>query len=682
MKFWMNGATSSAGRMSLEEPSQTKRRAFAHTIPISGRSFGTQVVGVVVHGKALESVALEPRALQVEPQEWQFSAPLPVDGLPAGRQRLEICVAMADGETITVERTVTIDPAGAYSRFRYDGRVKPRPRTTVATDGSGAPTVLVARVGAAIPGLEQLEASLDAQSYRGFEVLGAAGGSESSLCAALRHFLASSHDWLLIVEEEGALTHDALLELMAAAQRHDDPDALYGDDESTTPADGVPAVRLKPAWSPDLLLGSPYVGPVAAFGRAAAAAALRENGSDPLDIRDLLLRLDTSLARVVHVAHSLFVRTAAPQSAPLPLERPDPPPPPQPCVSAVICTAYRHDHIFDCLRSLANGHGGEPLEVVLVDDGSSARAQALALCEEVGLPALALTYPPPFNFSDASNLGAGSANGSELLFVNDDVEALDGPWLERMRAWLHRPGVGLVGPKLIYPSGRLQHAGVAVGPWRVDNLGRGWPGDQSGPGDVLRVARNTTAVTGACMLIGRELFDALGGFDPGLAIEFGDVDLPLRAAMSGARTVWTPEATLVHHEGVTRWPVSSDRHDWERFRACWEPLLDGCDPFMHPGFDVDWDYEPARRRNLHRSSREPLWSRARADRSVAAGPRGPGPGLQAAARNRRMEMARAESRYLTDQRGTARDALETVMRSRSWRFTRPLRSVAAFFRRG
>jgi GT2 family glycosyltransferase len=542
--------------------------------------------------------------------------------------------------------------------------------------------VLVAPVGAATPGRERLDASLQAQSYHGFELLEPTGGTEPSLGGALRLFLASSHDWLLVVEEEGELTGDSLLELIAAAQRHDDPDALYGDDEWATPPPGVPAVRLKPAWSPDLLLGSPYAGPVAAFGRAAAAAALREPVADPDDIRDLLLRLDTSLARVVHVAHSLFVRTAAVESRPVPLERPEPAPPPQPCVSAVICTAYHDDHVFDCLRSLADGHGGGPLEVVLVDDGSPARARALALCEELGLPARALSYPPPFNFSDASNLGAGSANGSELLFINDDVEARDGAWLERMRAWLHRPGVGLVGPKLVYPSGRLQHAGVAVGPWRVDNLGRGWPGDQAGPAGVFGVARNTTAVTGACMLIGRELFDALGGFDAGLAIEFGDVDLPLRAAMSGARTVWTPEATLVHHEGVTRQPVSSDRRDWARFRARWEPLLDGCDPFMHPGFDAEWDYEPARRPYLHRSSREPLWSRARADRSVDAGPHGPGQGLVTAARNRTMEVARAEARHLIDQRGTARDALETVMRSRSWRFTRPLRRVAAFVRRG
>ena len=182
------------------------------------------------------------------------------------------------------------------------------------------------------------------------------------------------------------------------------------------------------------------------------------------------------------------------------------------------------------------------------------------------------------------------------------------------------------------------------------------------------------------MLIDRRLFRELGGFDPAFGLEFGDVDLPLRAAMAGWRTVWTPEATLVHHEGITRWADLGDGGDWERFRARWEPVLEGCDAFLHPGYDFERDYEPATGRLPHRSSREPPWSRARADGAIANRP-SPTLGARAAMRGRMVRVAREEARDMTDRHGTARAALELALQSRSWRLTRPLRRVAAFLRR-
>ena len=144
--------------------------------------------------------------------------------------------------------------------------------------------------------------------------------------------------------------------------------------------------------------------------------------------------------------------------------------------------------------------------------------------------------------------------GDAILFLNNDIEVLEPGWLDEMVECLAFSQTGIVGARLLYPDGSLQHAGVivglgeAAGHWHIAE-----PADTPGPMGRLAVRQTIGAVTGACMLVTRACFEALGGFDEvAFPIAYNDVDLCLRARHAGFRTVWTPFATLSHHESVSR----------------------------------------------------------------------------------------------------------------------------------
>jgi GT2 family glycosyltransferase len=167
--------------------------------------------------------------------------------------------------------------------------------------------------------------------------------------------------------------------------------------------------------------------------------------------------------------------------------------------------------------------------------------------------------PGPFNFSRLCNEGARQAQGDYLLFLNNDTEVLHPDWLERMLRLANRPDVGVVGATLLYPDGTLQHAGLFPrrdGQWihGYRNLPADAPGDQ---GELAHV-RTVPAVTGACMMLGRDFFWTLGGFDEKLPTSYGDVELCCRARRHGTQVVVTPHARLLHFEGLSR-GYTSDR---------------------------------------------------------------------------------------------------------------------------
>ncbi len=194
-------------------------------------------------------------------------------------------------------------------------------------------------------------------------------------------------------------------------------------------------------------------------------------------------------------------------------------------------------------------------DIIIVDNGATdpavlAGLERLAARSDVRV----IRHDAPFNFAELCNLGARQARYDTLLFLNDDVEALDGDWLGAMLAFTARPDVGVVGARLLYPSRDLQHAGVATNlipgpghPWR----GMGEAEWREHP--LIAAAGEVDAVTGACLMIGRALFDALGGFDQqAFAVTLNDVDLCLKARARGLKVVYAPQATLLHKEGQSR----------------------------------------------------------------------------------------------------------------------------------
>jgi GT2 family glycosyltransferase len=217
-------------------------------------------------------------------------------------------------------------------------------------------------------------------------------------------------------------------------------------------------------------------------------------------------------------------------------------------------------------------------EIVIVqhktgDDAGMDRLLAAVPCQRV-------CYEGPFNFARMNNLGAASASGDILLFLNDDVKPLAPGWLTSLVAQAQRPEVGAVGAKLLYPSGTIQHVGIAIGimdacghPLRRTCGSAFWP--------WLDLTRNVSAVTGACLAIRKSVFHELRGFDERFLVNYSDADLCLRARQAGYEVIYEPSALLRHRECGTR--SAGTRYE-ERdlcFRR-WAAVLAKGDPFYNP----------------------------------------------------------------------------------------------------
>lgn len=226
---------------------------------------------------------------------------------------------------------------------------------------------------------------------------------------------------------------------------------------------------------------------------------------------------------------------------------------PDAAVSIVIPFRDRPELLRNCLRSLRRSTYTKT-ELVLVDNGSGCpRTDRLVASARARRGAAVVRCDEPFNFSRLCNLGARRATGDHLLFLNNDTEVLTPRWLERMLALAADPAVGVVGATLLYPDRTIQHAGLfprSDGAWVHPY--RGAPADEPGENDELRVVRGVPAVTAACLLIRRDVFDAVGGFDEGLPNSLNDVELCRRVRATGRQVLITPRARLLHYEGLSR----------------------------------------------------------------------------------------------------------------------------------
>jgi len=251
-------------------------------------------------------------------------------------------------------------------------------------------------------------------------------------------------------------------------------------------------------------------------------------------------------------------------------------------ISIIIPSRDNASLLSRCLNSLFSLTIYENYQVVVVDTGS-VNPETFALYDRYSLdPRWKLVfYEGEFNFSRACNLGSYAADGELLLFLNNDTEILHGDWLQLMAQWFELSEIGIVGPKLLHPDCRVQHAGVIVGfGGLADHL---FAGEQEQTWSIFGSDcwyRNFQAVTGACLLIARTLFDQLHGFDENFKLNFSDVDLCLRAQAAGFRTVYTPHVRLIHQESATH-QGHIPRGDFELASANWQAELQAGDPYFN-----------------------------------------------------------------------------------------------------
>ena len=453
----------------------------------------------------------------------------------------------------------------------------------------------------------------------------------------------------ILILGDGALVAGAEARIRDTFAANPDLRALYGDALVQREAGGTVLPLLPPAFDPALLAAVDYLAVLACrrtsldpagiirsptdaalriaerYGAQAighlpeilSVRCLRESGAGPgrrasssIEDRapaDRIAALRGHLDRTGYEASRIdvgpdgLVRVAHPLPA-------DPP-----LASVIVPTRDRLDLLRTCLESLRAATDWPALEVLVCDNGSREpeTLSYLAALEAQGW-AVVVPCPGPFNFAAMNNAAAARARGRLLVFMNNDVAAFRPDWLPLMAREALRPEVGAVGAKLLDGEGRIQHGGIVFGTGGglVTHGHRHFPGDAPGYLSRLRATHAVSAVTAACLVVEAGKFRAVGGFDgETFAVDFNDVDLCLRLAEAGYRTLLGPAAGLHHREAASRrWtPEARARHAREiaALEKRWGPLL-AQDPHYHPGFDPELSTHARLRAGYPATGRAPV----------------------------------------------------------------------------
>jgi len=405
--------------------------------------------------------------------------------------------------------------------------------------------------------------------------------------------------------------------------------AVYGDDAAADPSDGVwtaPTIHHKPDFSWTTLVGGSYLGPLVAFNRSLAAAALERlvaRGVTTASAGEALyaLALETLRAAshedVAHIRHPLaivprdHVAIAGDDTARIASEsleaigvsaavsvhprarsihQFDFHPRRSAHVSIVIPTKNAGALVKSCVKDLRERAGCDNYDITVIDHASDEPDLLDFLGRESGANRLQVfPYRGPFNFAAMNNAAVRSTSGSLLLFLNNDVDSFSPRWLEQMTATFELDDrIGAVGALLHYPEGDIQHAGVVLNAKRLcQHAHYNWPADSLGYQGRIRRLQEFSAVTAACMLVRRDAFEAVGGFDEQFPDDYNDIDLCLRLRSAGFAVVYQPHVQATHWEGRTRTAKETAK---DAFVARWQHAFP-CDPFYHPHLAVT-DFHP------------------------------------------------------------------------------------------
>ena len=412
-------------------------------------------------------------------------------------------------------------------------------------------------------------------------------------CASNSALALAEGEFVALFDHDDMLAEDALYWMVEALNRSPDAGLLYSDEDKVNEQNHRYDPYFKSQLNYELLLAQNMICHLGVYRtelvrRLGGFRAGFEGGQD----YDLALRVIEQLdpSQVVHVPHVLYHWRAIAGSTALAageknyaadagrravvehlarvgleaevLPAPEAPalnrvrfacPVPQPLVSIIIPTKDRADLLGMCLDSLLERTTYLNYEVIIVDNGSVEPATQKLFARLPAERFRVLRDDSPFNFSALNNHAARIARGSFLCLMNNDIEILTPDWLEEMVSFAARGDVGCVGARLWYPDGRLQHGGCIVGLGGVAGHSHKYfpKGD---PGYFRRAVlhQSFSAVTAACLLLRREVFEQVDGLDEKLVVAFNDVDFCLRVREAGFRNVWTPYAEMIHHESASR----------------------------------------------------------------------------------------------------------------------------------
>lgn len=266
-----------------------------------------------------------------------------------------------------------------------------------------------------------------------------------------------------------------------------------------------------------------------------------------------------------------------------------------PKVSIIILTRNAVDLVRQCIESILRKTVYVNYEILLVDNGSDDERSINYFSELSANGQVRLIRDDrPFNFSALNNVAVKEAQGQVLVLLNNDIEVISPEWLSELVSIATQPGVGAVGAKLLYPNGRLQHAGVVLlGDLIAGHAHKGFLDAAPGYAGRAQLIQSFSAVTGACLAVSKVNYESVGGLnETELTVAFNDVDFCLRLKEAGLRNVWTPYARLFHHESATRGyedtPEKQERFSRERryMKDRWAHLLYS-DPAYSPNLTLN-----------------------------------------------------------------------------------------------
>ena len=425
--------------------------------------------------------------------------------------------------------------------------------------------------------------------------------------------IANPSHWLVLMEAGEVLSPNALVEFSQIA-KHDESMLIYSDhdqyDSDNNHSNGI----FTPTWSPEHLYANNYIGQVFAVRKQVLANVSLPTANQSQWRYRLLLSLSELVEQPRRVAKVLWSRpledhnslnsiaelgaiedwlkSEAPKASVVanengirhiqwPLER-------KPKVSIIIPTMGKLDLIEPCIESLLTKTDYPNFEIIILDNGRGAFPEGIAYLRKKGLKVVECNYA--FNWAKLNNVGTQHSSGELFLFLNDDIEIIHESWLEEMVRVAMRPQTGTVGALLYYPNGALQHAGVLLinfGGGALHMFHKRMP-NKNMYRCLHETTREVSANTGACLMVSKEKFDKIGGFDEELAVVGNDIDLCIRLMNIGYNNVWTPHAKLIHHESISRktnTPTEDEKAMWSR----WGKLFLAGDRYHNPNLLSDRD---------------------------------------------------------------------------------------------
>jgi glycosyltransferase involved in cell wall biosynthesis len=439
-------------------------------------------------------------------------------------------------------------------------------------------------------------------------------------------------DYIALVDHDDEIPAHALFYVALEIVRHPTAQIIYSDEDKITPDGYRLDPYFKPDFGPDLLCSHNFVSHLGVY----KTELIRKIGGFRKDFVgsqdwDLVLRcLDhvehseiRHIPRILYhwrlakgstsasVGNKDYAVTAGRRALTEYLEKHEPTgsvedgptagslrirysTPGDPLVSIIILTKNNAEILDRCVESILKKTGYRNFELLIVDNNSD-EVSAIDLLANLNkkTEVTVLDNPVPFNFSELNNWAAQKAKGEVLVFLNNDMEVIEGDWLKELTSHALRDGVGPVGTKLLFPDDYVQHAGIIMG--IAGTAGHAFKFlHRQNPGQIGRagIIQNYSAVTAACMAIRSSTFHSLGGFDAvNLGIAYNDADLCLRAWEKGYRTVYTPYALLYHHESASRGLENSTekklrwRKEADYLLNKWMPVIQN-DPFYNPALTL------------------------------------------------------------------------------------------------